>query len=377
MLKCKRKSEEITPRSPLIRDHNEKPVCPFCGQLIDPPKELRERRMQEMPVGICSCGAVYAFDATGHNLGTAFNEALVFSCNMDWDLAFDLLPEDDYLQKIVENYDPETHLIIPDGFHKGRKIPGGLYFIRLHDDVQEVTLKGVKEKMNRATPFANKNTGEISQEKQYTKKDLKEIIAGYHVDNLLELAKNDKRIIRDLQRFLYSSNKLFRFKAADLFGKASAVIAKNNPSVISKLLKNMLSSMRDTGASSWGAIDTIGEIIKDSPGIFAGYVPELQRLLDRDKSLQPPVLRALSNIAYKCPDCLIDSIYVIIPFLYDSNPRSRGYAAQLLGNLKSNQSIDGLKSLIDEKYEIDIYSEGNMVKKTIGQIAKESLGKLQ
>jgi hypothetical protein len=61
----------------------------------------------EMPVGSCSCGAVYACDETGHNLGSAMIEALVFGCNMDWDLAWGLLPEEDYLEKLVENYDLE------------------------------------------------------------------------------------------------------------------------------------------------------------------------------------------------------------------------------------------------------------------------------
>ena len=83
----------------LGRDVIERPSCPFCGTLIEKPKELAVRMPHEMPVGACSCGAVYAFDVTGHNLGTAMIEALVFGCNGDWDLAWDLLPEEDYLQK--------------------------------------------------------------------------------------------------------------------------------------------------------------------------------------------------------------------------------------------------------------------------------------
>jgi len=54
-----------------------KPTCPFCGIFIEKPKELSTRMPGEMPVGSCSCGAVYACDETGHNLGSAMIEALV------------------------------------------------------------------------------------------------------------------------------------------------------------------------------------------------------------------------------------------------------------------------------------------------------------
>jgi len=70
-------------------------TCPFCGKPIERPRELATHRPREMPVGSCTCGAVYAYDATGHNLGAAFVEALVFACNWDWDLAWGLLPEED------------------------------------------------------------------------------------------------------------------------------------------------------------------------------------------------------------------------------------------------------------------------------------------
>ncbi|NIR13136.1 MAG: PBS lyase, partial [Desulfobacterales bacterium] len=52
-----------------------KPTCPFCGMVIEKPGELETETQTEMPVGKCSCGAVYACDVTGHNLGTALVEA--------------------------------------------------------------------------------------------------------------------------------------------------------------------------------------------------------------------------------------------------------------------------------------------------------------
>ncbi len=82
-------------------------------------------------MGVCSCGAVYACDVTGHNLGSAMIEALVHACTGDWDCAWDLTPDEDYLDKQLKNYDFETHHIIHAGVYEGRRIAGVLYFIRL------------------------------------------------------------------------------------------------------------------------------------------------------------------------------------------------------------------------------------------------------
>jgi hypothetical protein len=84
----------------------EEPRCPFCRRIIDQPMELLKRKIVEFPLGLCAhCGAVYAYDATGHNLGAAFIEALLFACNEDDDLAFSLSYGEDYADAIMGNYD--------------------------------------------------------------------------------------------------------------------------------------------------------------------------------------------------------------------------------------------------------------------------------
>ena len=104
----------------------------------------------EMPVGACLCGAVYACDVTGHNLGTAMMDALLFACNGDWDLAWGLLPEEDYLENELRQYDFETHLVVHSGAYEGRNVTGVLYFIRLDQDIREVTEPGFRKEIEKA-----------------------------------------------------------------------------------------------------------------------------------------------------------------------------------------------------------------------------------
>ncbi|RJQ32494.1 MAG: PBS lyase [Peptococcaceae bacterium] len=362
-------------QSPFGRKLTQKPACPFCGTPVEKPKELKTRRPGDMPVGSCSCGAVYAYDATGHNLGSAFIEALVFGCNMDWDLAWGLLPEEDYQGKILENYDCEKNLLVPDGFYEGRRIAGALYFIRLHQDVREVTSQGVQKTLEQAAPVLPESSARANREKIFTKKEVENLVRNYRAEPLLSAAGQNKRIITDLQRLLYSGDELVRLRAAEILGKVSAVIAQKDPGGISKLLQRLFTAVSDTGASNWGAIDAIGEIIANSPEIFAGYIPALEQFLENG-ALRAKVLRAFGRIAGVRPALIRKSAFRFIPFLRHSEPETRGCAAWLLGHLGASAAKDEMARLRNEEQEIGLYENGKIERKTVGRLASEALEKI-
>ncbi|MFA7466730.1 MAG: DVU0298 family protein [Desulfotomaculaceae bacterium] len=361
-------------KGPFGRDVTEKAKCPFCGLAIERPSELETHRLGEMPVGSCSCGSVYAYDVSGHNLGSAFSEALVFSCNMDWDLAWNLLPDEDYLESLVKNYDSETNLIVPDGFLNGRKIPGALYFIRLHDDMREATEEGVRKKLERARPvkqLAEKPVREVVKH-SITKHEVAQLVNEYRLEPLLEIAAIDNRIIRDLQRLIYTGDELLRLRAAETLGRAAAVISRRDSGAVAKLLHRLFTALEDTASSSWGAVDAAGEIIAAVPSIFSGYIPELYKFLG-DESLKPRVLRALGRVAETRPELLPKRPTYFVPFLQDNNPETRGYAAMLLGLLNARETRGDLEKIREDSGELQIYVAGQLVRKTVGEIAAEAL----
>ena len=357
----------------LGREIVKKPTCPFCEMLIEKPKELSTRMPGEMPVGSCSCGAVYACDETGHNLGSAMIEALVFGCNMDTDLAWGLLPEDDYREEIVEHYDYVNHTIVPGEFFEGRRIAGALYFIRLHDDVQEVTSEGVRKRLDKATPHAIKASSSSHTGKgSLSKKEIEKLVKEFKVDQIVSAAGEDKKIIRNLQRLLYSGDHLFRKRAAEILGQVSAVIAENNPGTISKLLQRLFYAITDTAASSWGAFEAIGEILSHKIELFAGYIPQLYQFL-ADETRRPQVLQTLGRIAKSRPDLMRKVTFHFIPYLSDSDPLVRGYAAWLMGCLSAAEAREDLEKLREDPHEIHIYENGQLEKKTVGDVASGAL----
>ncbi|MFZ5632341.1 MAG: DVU0298 family protein [Bacillota bacterium] len=363
---------------PFGREFTKRPACPFCGMPIERPQELSTRRPGEMPVGSCSCGAVYAFDVTGHNLGAAFIEALVFGCDMDWDLAWNLFPEEDYLEKLVENYDLDSHLIVPGGSYEGRRISGALYFIRLHQDIRDATGRGAERKLERAraaaVPPPPPSAGPAEQ-KSLTKKEVEELVKEYRVDRLVGAAGQDRRIVRHLQRLLYSGDHLVRARTAEILGKVSAVIARRDPGPISNLLQELLNSVAAPGASSWGSIEAIGEIIGNSPDLFAGYIPPLYTFLG-DPDHRPQILRAAARVAQTRPDLVRGAAFRLLPFLRDPDPETRGCAALLFGRLGMAEAKKDLAALRDDATETKVYKNGAVEKTSVGRLAREALERM-
>ncbi len=358
------------------REPIKKPECPFCGSLlIDRPTELTTRRPGDMPVGSCSCGAVYACDESGRNMGSALIEALVFGCDMDWDLAWGLDPEEDYRWEVIDNYDLNHHIVIPGGFYEGRRIAGALFFVRLHKDVQEVTSESVKNRLARVAHASPKKPPKRSRkDKALTKKMVEKLVKDYHIEPILDAVWEDKKIIRYLQRLLYSGDDLFRRRAAETLGKACAIVGESDPGIASKLLQGLFYSITDTAAFAPGAFEAIGEIISQRADLYAGYVAQLYQFL-ADETRKVQAIQAISRIAKASPAALRKHTFYFFQFLEDPDPTICGYTTLLMGNLGAFEAKGDIEKLVQETHEIEIYENGQFVQKTVGQIASEALSR--
>jgi hypothetical protein len=351
-----------------------RPVCPFCGMPIEKPTEQTNRMPVEMPVGFCSCGAVYACDETGHNLGAAMLEALMYACGLDADLASGLLPEDDYLQEIVERYDYLTHLIIPGGAMEGRRIRGALFFIRLHEDVQEVTRPEAEKIISRGIHGQERRKASkppISAT-PLTKRQVEALVEAYDIKAAIEAAPGDKKLVRNLQRLLYSGDMLTRKRAADILGQVCAVIAEYSPGTVSRLLQSLFTAVSDTAAFTWGAFEAIGEIIRCEPGLFGPYVTFLSPYLSDDTRISQ-TLEAMQRVSERRPQLLQKTAFRLAGFLDHPDPSVRGNAARILGFLGSSDMAGPLKQLVDDHGMLNVYNLGRIQKVSVGKLASEAL----
>jgi len=256
----------------------EEPRCPFCYYKIEQPKELHSRKIVEFPLGLCKqCGAVYAYDTTGHNMGAAFIEALLFACNEDDYLAFSLSHGDDYTDAVVGNYDIVTHAVVPEKIYNERFVRGVLIFVKLFGQFQEATEEKVKEKFKAIQP--------IVKTRLRSEKFSKEIVRQYVLENrkedLVSLAEEDSRVINELKRMLYTPDEHLRWKVIDLLGEASRRVGEKRPDIISKLVSNLLQSAASPGASAWGSLEAVGAIISSNPALFGEFTNRFSPLSHR------------------------------------------------------------------------------------------------
>lgn len=89
-----------------FRDYYREARCPFCNMPIQIPLTIRTE-FGEFEGGSCECGAVFTCDLTGHNMGEALLDALIYACDNDWDRLANIDSED--YNEAVFNYDINTN----------------------------------------------------------------------------------------------------------------------------------------------------------------------------------------------------------------------------------------------------------------------------
>lgn len=345
------------------------------------PKPPIARKLGEFCVGKCQCGAVYTSDPTGFNVGSAMVEALVYACNDNWELAWDLLPEDDYMIGRLENYDEMTHQIVEKRNLDGRTIKGVLFFVRLHKDIEELTAKmQAKQNGKQAPASAPSDIPEIEPERdpkrkkqKADKKRVKELAEAMEISALVDLAFDDSKTLRFLQRLLYDPNDTARWRTAHVIGQVCARLSTRHPGQASDLLHRLFEASSDSAATHWGLIETIGSIVAARSDIFGAFTRHLLRYIG-DPVSRDQVLWSLGTIAKKRPD-LIRALpfYQLFSYIDIPDPQTVGLAIRLMGRIHATEVQHSIDSRTRDERDVVIYEEGLPVQTTVAALAQEAL----
>lgn len=368
------------------------PWCPFCGQKVGRASDAIERKMNEFQVGRCQCGAVYTSDPTGHNVGSAIVETLVFACGDNWDLAWDLMPEDDYLTGRVEDYDEVTHRVVNTGNIDGRPVRGVLYFVRLHTDIAEIAQR-VREKKEAVahggpTPVTASaaNSPAVTREPdldphrvkvKVTKKMVSEAREKGDIDTLVALCFDNKKTLRLLQRLLYDVDEGHRWQTAWIIGQVCSRVATKVPGQVAELMHRLFEACSDSAATPWGMVETLGEIIAGRPDVFGAFSRHLLNYMG-DASTQVQVVWALSKIAEKRPDLIREmTFFNLFHYLQHPEPLMRGLVVQLLGRIRATEVTMQLMELSDDHATLIIWEQGKPEEHRVSDLVKVALEQIR
>lgn len=365
------------------------PWCPFCGHRVGRPVEAAQRKLNEFPVGECQCGAIYTCDATGHNVGAAMVEALVHACNDNWDLAWELLPEDDYLTGRIENYDEQFHEVVDKGNVDGRPVRGVLYFVRLHTEIadiaerikekkeNEIQLPAMQEMLERQRPSVEPAPDKKRQKLRANKKLVKDMVEQSDVDGLVALCFDDKKTLRLMQRLLYDPIDEQRWHVAWMIGLVSARVATREPGQVSELLHRLFEACNDSAATHWGMVETLGCVIAARPDIFGAFTRYLLNFIGQDTT-RVTVIWALAEIAQTRPDLIRDTpFFNLFHFLQHPDAAVRGHVARLLGRINASEASLQIMTLSDDNAEFPIWEDGRMITTTVAAEAARALAAIQ
>ena len=333
-------------------------------------------------MGSCQCGAVYTCDATGHNVGAAMVEALVYACGDNWDLAWELMPEDDYLTGRIENYDETLHQVVEMKNIDGRYVRGVLYFVRLHTEMSELARRlsekkeslvaestARMEKVPVVEPAPDKNR--VRQ--KATKPLVGDMVAQGDIDALVGLCFDDKKTLRLMQRLLYDPSEERRWRTAWIVGQVCSRVASREPGQVSELLHRLFEACSDSAATPWGMVETIGYIISQRPDIFGAFTRYLLRYIGED-STRSQVLWAMGEIAKKRPDLIRDTpFFNLFHFLQHPNPQIRGLVARLFGRIKATEVALQLMMLNGDKADFTVWENGVPVTITVAEEAAKAI----
>lgn len=319
------------------------PTCPFCGSFIAQPTYLPVG-VSDFEAGKCECGSVYVCDVTGYNRGAAFVEALLIACGGDWDLAWELVPEEDYQEIWIENYDFSTHRVVSESFYEGRKISGVLCFIKLAKDVEELK-KETKEKF-----FTKKEILPEVEKKKLSKVEMEKLIEELNYSELIAYSLKEPLNLNVLQRFIYHPDPVFRKKVVLALGKIAEKMVEVHPEKILDLIKRLIYASADSASSAWGALEAVGEIISTTRERFGIFVRNLLAFLDLDE-WRPLVLCALLRIAQNNPQILKKENYLKLLRYLNENEGSEVKALIFLifYHLKAKEILSYVSLVRDEE----------------------------
>ncbi|MEZ0328846.1 MAG: DVU0298 family protein [Dissulfuribacterales bacterium] len=355
------------------------PRCPFCDRLIDRPKDFEPKRFGDFETGFCPCGAVYLHDVTGHNLGAAIIEAMGVATDDDWEMAWNLMPGEDYTDHFIADYDIKTHLIHPTGrTPDGKRVRGTLTFVRLADDIQEAVKSRPEKRLRIIERPAEKDTEQPRIRRRFSRQEVTRLVQYLDIPSLQLMATQDSLALRNVQRLLCSAETTLRWHAVLSIGILTKEIAKTRPNVVGDFIRTLLFITSDSAQASWGSIESIGEIIRNNPKLFGTFVQHILGFIASDPGHIPAVLWAIGRIGALHPQLVrASSFFVIFDLLSHTDSIIRGHAVWALGCMRAKEAKRAIESLQEDMAEIQLFDGEKINYITVGMLAKQAAQRLK
>jgi len=207
------------------------------------------------------------------------------------------------------------------------------------------------------------------------KNELKQALLAGDYARVAELASADKRTFGKLVALAYNKEELLCWRAIEAIGAAAAAVAKENQASVRNAVQRILWSAREeSGGMGWSAPELLAEIAIAAPRNFPDIPPIIISLHseDEEKVFLKGVLRAAGRMGEAGITGITGSDRIIRDSLGNEDPAVRGMAvwAASRAGVKAREAIGGLTG---DDGKLTIYENGELVQRSVGELAREAL----
>lgn len=208
------------------------------------------------------------------------------------------------------------------------------------------------------------------------KDEVKTLLENKEFQILAEMAKDKQRVVRYLLSFLYSTDDLLHWRAAEALGAVAGRQGSDNSDSGRNIPRRLIwSLMEESGATAWPAPEALGAVVSSRISVYPDLAPIALSFIE-DPVLSRGVLWSARKIAEKRPDLIADSIPKVMELLDSADATLRGHAAWALGAMRAVEARPALEKLTGDAGALAIYETGELVHTTVGELAKSSLKEL-
>ncbi len=227
------------------------------------------------------------------------------------------------------------------------------------------------------------------------KKEILALLAAGNLENSRrEFEKYDEQgLVNPLFSALYRPEEILRWHTVTLFGEVLERLAGKDMEAGRIVMRRFLWSLNDeSGGIGWGAPEAMAEAMFHNDRLCDEYIHMLISYIRPDgplehqdgnflelPELQRGVLWGICRLAEKRAALLMEKEVVpdLLAYLPSSDATVRGLAAKVLGLLGATDSVNALKSLLDDERPVRLYHDGEITVVTVSELAGTALNKME
>jgi hypothetical protein len=173
---------------------------------------------------------------------------------------------------------------------------------------------------------------------------------------------------------------LVKWRAVTAMGEVVAALGRTQMESARVIMRRLIWNLNDeSGGIGWGAAEAMGEIMARSGRIADEYAAILRSYIQPQgnylemEALRWGALWAIGRVAHARPGSMDAAAADLTCLLSSADPVGRGLAAWAAGALKGAIPPEPLLALAGDGAQIEIFLDGQLVKRRISELAAEAL----